>query len=531
MTNTERFFNLFKGKETSFGCSTLEGVDPFTGKVTTKYSTESRSLFLEDKEKHLAGEKGIGIIPLTNDNLCHFAAIDVDVYDEENKLIPRILNDIALLGVPLIPCYSKSGGLHLFVFFQEAIPSTMAISLMKRFASILRVSKYTDNKAQVRDVEIFPKQVKAGIGSFINLPYFGDTKKAIDVNTNTVLSLEAFLDKAETLKMSKKKVADNIKKDTASNAVSDPDDPLFHAPPCLITLLQIYKATFGAGLRNEVLFNFGIYFKKRYEDAFGDYLREFNQKHCVPPVPDDEVDKTIEQLNSKDYFYKCQSAPIADVCNKTVCRQRKYGLGQETTIIEFGDLTIINGDPKIYRWDIDDVEVELSADEILSPAKLNVKILEATNKMAGLDKKAITEAYAKSFENARYMDVGIENTPTGQLVYHLKEFLENRKQSYKNQPEMVTIIEHGMSTVKNEYGIYFFKMQAFHSYLSSIGFREFNYTEISNILKSRLGVNPSRLYKNKQSIRCYQVDEKAFDEFDKAAGYITNKENENDGQN
>jgi hypothetical protein len=532
MTNlTERFFELFKGRETSFGYCVPGGVDPLTGKVEAKYGTENRSLFPEDKEKHIDGEKGIGIIPLTNNNECYFAGIDIDVYDIENKIIPRVLEDLLITGVPLIPCQSKSGGLHLFAFFEEAVPSEMAIALMKRFASLLRVSKYTDNKGDVRDIEIFPKQVKASVGSFINLPYFGDTKKAVDVNTGTLLSLTDFIEKAETLKLSKKRVADNIRKDTADAAVSDPEDPLYHAPPCLVIMIKIHKSQFGAGIRNEMLFNFAVYFNKRYGDDFKEYLLQFNQEYCSPPVGEDEVEKIVSQVSSKEYFYKCQSAPIADVCNKTVCRQRNFGLGSELSTIEFGDLTIVNGDPKIYLWTIDDTEVALSADEISSPAKLNVRIMEATNKMAGLDKKMITENYAKSFEKARYMDVGIENTPTGQLIYHLKEFLEHRKQDFKTKEDMINIVENGMSSVKNEHGVYYFKMQSFHAYLSSIGFREFNFTEVSNLLKNKIGVVATKLHKTRYSIRCYKVDEKAFEEFDKLAGYITKEKEENDGQN
>ena len=40
---------------------------------------------------------------------------DVDVYDNQ-KLLEKIVNQIYKEKIPLLPCYSKSGGLHLYLF-------------------------------------------------------------------------------------------------------------------------------------------------------------------------------------------------------------------------------------------------------------------------------------------------------------------------------------------------------------------------------------------------------------------------------
>ena len=74
-------------------------------------------------EGHLDGSLNYGVVlpPIRKpDNKCKWAAIDVDgeVYNNDQIKI-QLLQKVEDLKLPLIPCYSKSKGLHLYIFFNE----------------------------------------------------------------------------------------------------------------------------------------------------------------------------------------------------------------------------------------------------------------------------------------------------------------------------------------------------------------------------------------------------------------------------
>jgi len=48
-----------------------------------------------------------------------------------------------------VPCRSKSGGLHLYLFFLEALPAELVDAKLKQFVTWLGLSKETER---------FPKQ-------------------------------------------------------------------------------------------------------------------------------------------------------------------------------------------------------------------------------------------------------------------------------------------------------------------------------------------------------------------------------------
>ena len=63
--------------------------------------------------QHLAGEgPSLGIIPIMADNTSRWGCIDIDTYPIDYR---KIINSIRTLQLPLVPCRSKSGGLHIFL--------------------------------------------------------------------------------------------------------------------------------------------------------------------------------------------------------------------------------------------------------------------------------------------------------------------------------------------------------------------------------------------------------------------------------
>ena len=50
----------------------------------------------------------------------------------------------------------------------------------------------------------------------------------------------------------------------------------------------------------------------------------FNATAMEKPMADSEVQIVINQHDKKDWGYKCKDTPMCNVCDKTLCRTRKY---------------------------------------------------------------------------------------------------------------------------------------------------------------------------------------------------------------
>ena len=99
------------------------------------------------------------------------------------------------------------------------------------------------------------------------------------------------------------------------------------------------------------MFNVGILCKKINEDK--DYweaeIRDLNKKICIPPLTPKEIAKVIEQVDKKDYSYKCGTSVARMFCNgSTQCAKRKYGIGLNEAIPEVGKLIKVNSYPEPY---------------------------------------------------------------------------------------------------------------------------------------------------------------------------------------
>ena len=107
-------------------------------------------------------DHGIVLNSLGPDGRGIFGAIDVDIYNNP-KLLERVVKQIYKEELPLVPCYSKSGGLHLYLFSKEPF----------EYNEINNALTYFNQKLDIKAKELFPKQAyKNGkFGNGIALPY------------------------------------------------------------------------------------------------------------------------------------------------------------------------------------------------------------------------------------------------------------------------------------------------------------------------------------------------------------------------
>jgi hypothetical protein len=332
----EDFASLFAGNKNSYGVfipaggDTKEG-EKAKGKSFTKTEPLAETLYL----KHLHGEQGLGVVPITKEGKVSFAAIDVDTY----PLNPvKYLTMLQKAKLPLVGFSSKSKGLHLYCFFNPPEKASDVITLMDRVRELIGLPK---------DTEIFPKQTQlgsTGSGNWINLPYFNaenTVRYAYSVDGGA-LPLSTALNLCMQLRTTTKAL-----KDTLDSV------PMAEAPPCLQTMFLEGGA--AEGERNAFMLNCGVYLKARFGDAFADNLHLLNN-NTLEPLDYIELDTTVvASLNKRDYNYACKSPLLKGYCNKTECGSRKYGVGgQYISDFEFGQLIRFKGDDEdeYYIWDV-----------------------------------------------------------------------------------------------------------------------------------------------------------------------------------
>jgi len=116
-------------------------------------------------QAHIAGQTPLGINPTREDGTCSWGSIDFNGYWDSGRVFRRL----SIGKYPLVPCCSKSGGLHLFLFLKSPAPSVEVQIALRDAAKSLKLG-------QLADYQIFPKlSAESDADDWILMPYFGDT--------------------------------------------------------------------------------------------------------------------------------------------------------------------------------------------------------------------------------------------------------------------------------------------------------------------------------------------------------------------
>tara|TARA_R110002051_G_scaffold47343_3_gene93793 strand:+ start:519 stop:3299 length:2781 start_codon:yes stop_codon:yes gene_type:complete len=113
------------------------------------------------------GKRGVVLPPIRkSDSKCICGAIDVDgeIYNNDDIKID-LLKKVQKLKLPLVPCFSKSKGLHLYIFFSDWTDAQVVIDILHTFLHKLGLPQNT---------ECFPKQAilkPTDTGNGIMLPF------------------------------------------------------------------------------------------------------------------------------------------------------------------------------------------------------------------------------------------------------------------------------------------------------------------------------------------------------------------------
>lgn len=303
-----RFMLLHRANTRSFG-----NWDP----TTRNTHTEKREIKFEDFKGHFDGSMGIGCVPLRDDDTCYWGGIDIDNHgkteDSDIKGIEKAVNDA---GYPLVATRSKSGGVHLYLYLSEPTRAELVRRVLKMWADALKIPGtdclFPKHDRMNRDSDTGEK----GLSNWLNFSYFGTNLKGgtdrYAVVNGKKISFQHYLDHAESMRQSGADIQKWANFDHTE------------APPCLIAK---FKSGFTPGERNTGVYQITVYARKK--DGGLDQAAESAHELAEMYIPDmkyGERQKTVKSALTKAYNYKCEE--FADVCDKELCKKRKYGVSE-----------------------------------------------------------------------------------------------------------------------------------------------------------------------------------------------------------
>lgn len=345
--SAERFQSLFTGNGRSYGVLNAS---------TNKLHTKKTAVTIAEYEGHLVGDKGLGIVPIMDDENCWFGAIDIDAHGDAPDInLLEVEQKVRDNDFPLTVCRSRSGGAHLYLFLTDPAPAKVVRKVLATWAGVIGYA----------GVEIFPKQdslPESGgerqLGNWINLPYFqGDETNRYAFEGGKKISLVHFLDIAES-----RRVKPAVLVEKAEGGYAE-------APPCIQRMIS---DGVGHGHRNEALYNLVLYYKKANPETWREKAFDSNATIFEEPMAYAEAKKTIDSAGRREYRYKCKEEPCRSLCNSAVCVTRKFGITPEERgeleigkPPEFTKLEKYTTDPVKWILYVDGVPVTLSTGELM----------------------------------------------------------------------------------------------------------------------------------------------------------------------
>ena len=471
-----KFKEIFTGLERAHGYTKISQSNGTGEKVKGQSFVKREQVTENHWKEHLQGINSLGIIPINDDNKCKWGCIDIDTYAgfDHKKLIQKI----KLLKLPLVVFRSKSGGAHVFLFVSDYIE---AKTMRDKLTQIKAVLGYGGS-------EVFPKQTelksKDDTGNFLNLPYFnGDnTTRYAFKDDGTAASLEEFYG-----------IYNNVKQlDIGLIKVQRPESEFSDGPPCIEALAQ---NKIGEGSRNNTLFHYGVYAKKKWPTEWKSRITMFNIQAMEKPLSDSEVSIITNQHEKKDWGYKCKDEPMCSMCDKTLCRTRKFGIGQDIMFPNLTDLQVIDLEDPYYYLNVDGERLYLENVKYLRQQSLfqeacMIQLKFRPPPIKETDWVLITN---QLLNNAEVTKPAEGMSTEDQLNNHLEEFCLNRQVSTDKND----LKKGGVWTSDGHHHFVFDRF--YHQFLMRRRW-DVGYQRTGQMLKEKCGCEDKRLGKEKVSV-------------------------------
>lgn len=462
------FERLFRGSSRAHGRFEIFEKQNDPTKVKGRVETIDEPPNADLWQAHLAGETGLGVIPIMENGTCFFAGIDIDEYDLDLLLLESRLR---IYNIPCVLCRTKSGGAHLYFFFKKPIPAKIIRKKLGEFSLALGYP----------GVEIFPKQDELlgnEVGNWINMPYFmGKDTNRYAIYDGQKLSIKEFLKRAREVRLSKTQL---------QRFKIEKTGPLADGPPCLEVLCE---KGFPEGSMNNSLFSMAVYAKYKYPENWDEIVRKYNEEY-MGPGSNYEVNNIIKQLKKKEFFYKCKDLPLKDYCNKELCKDRPFGISALLITFEVYNLIKVETDPVCWKVTvkIDEMEpatIELSTPELQKFDAFQKCCLEQGSCFPPAVKAANWQKVISGLlENMEIEEAADDSGISGYFLDLIRTFFSRTIAKSKDKIILG-------KTWKNEGRIYF-SSKDMMKYLYMEGFHSYSVSDCWHILK-RVGVDSEKI--------------------------------------
>jgi hypothetical protein len=477
----EQLMRLFRGHGKMYGTHGEPTQKGLKWEIRSTAQTLRRAVTLNVWMDHVAGKKPLGIIPIDENDNCSWGSIDVDDYT--NNLY-GLIDRIEKANLPLLPCRSKSGGLHLFMFLEKPAPASQMQDALKYISATLGIS----------DSEIFPKQTKVltdrgDMGSWIVMPYYGDTfggklQEQVGLRkTGAELTADQFIIAATKLQVQPELLqqwqGSAPKPKTRITAIDgnyiEPVTPFGDGPVCLEILAQ-QKVTPGG--QNNALLNMGIYFKRIDPVNWKKRLEGANSGFLNPPGSSEGLLSVTRSLDKKDYNYTCKAAPICNHCNSSLCRTRKFGVGAESDFPTIASLAKLDTDPPLWFADIDGRRIELETNNLYLYNNFAKVCFEHGMVFSMMKQTQWVDILRPLMSNCIVIDAPPEIGLFGQFKELLEEFCTNRQKGRDAEDILAGRPWEDVDTNRH-----YFRIRDFQTFLIRGGVKDFTRGQMTTKLK------------------------------------------------
>ena len=472
----ERFKDIFQGLDRAHGVTIVGESNGNGTKIKGKSFVKREPVTDELWQKHLDGVNSLGVIPINDDNKCKWGCIDIDSYAGFDH--QKLINKIKQFKLPLVVCRSKSGGAHVFLFSTDYVSASVMQDKLNEIRSVLGYG----------GSEVFPKQrelkSKDDTGNFLNLPYFNykNTTRYAFKDDGGGATLEDFFQLRERYKQ------ENIN----TIEVKRPETPYSDGPPCVELMVQ-NKVSEGG--RNNALFHYGVYAKSKWPENWKTKLILFNESAMAQPLSDIEVNIITKQHEKKDWGYKCNDQPMCSLCDKKLCKTRKFGIGQEITFPNLTDLQVVALEEPYYYMNVDGDRLYLDSAKHLTNQSL---FQEECVKQLRFNPPTLKTNDWKKLTNILLENAEVTEPAEGPGT---KDILRNYLEAYcvnRIQKDDYEDLKNGGTYTKEGYHHFVFD-NFFHNYLSRKHWKV-PYQRTSQMLKDNLNCTTKRVGKHKLSV-------------------------------
>jgi hypothetical protein len=355
----KELLSLFQGDNSRYLKSSLTGEDDERGKRQASYVTVHEPVTEEVWKQHLEGKIRLGLRPEI-DNNCWWGCIDVDPNNYKDYSEKKYVEIIKKYSLPFVPVKSKSGGLHIFIFFTEPAD----------------IKKVTTKLAEINE-EYFLAQEIFPCNKAVNMPYHNmnaSMEFAFDEN-NTPIMVGRFITLANEKKI---KPTDffNLKVQEYQA-----ESEWKHYPPCVQKLIQ---EGWSGNNRNNFLFNVLVLEMKKNNtlstQQIEDIALQRNNQIFTQPLPRTEVVQLSKSVHKGGYQFQCppKHPEYGPICNKELCKTRRLGIGEAVPeIVEaFENITYIQDTKSVwYEFDFKGSRITVTPEDMKDEKSFRVRLL------------------------------------------------------------------------------------------------------------------------------------------------------------